>query len=87
MRPADELGPILASRGRALDLRRRLEAELAAAGEAVIDFEGVDTMTPSFADEFIAKLPADARDRLRFEHLDEDLRALIDAVSAGRALA
>ena len=51
----------------------------------MIDFDGVDTMTPSFADEFIAKLPADERDKVTFENLDDDLRALIDAVSAGRA--
>jgi STAS-like domain of unknown function (DUF4325) len=86
MRPADELGPILASRSLAADLRRRLEEELAACGDAVIDFDGVATMSPSFADELVAKLSQQDRERVEFLNLSDDLRALIDAVTAGRAM-
>ena len=87
MRPADELGSILASRSLAADLRQRLEADLERDGTAVVDFDGVATMSPSFADEFIAKLPPDARERVELVNLSDDLRALIDYVTAGRAFA
>jgi hypothetical protein len=83
MRPGDELGPILASRSAAADLRRRLEERIAGADEAVIDFERVVTISPSFADEFIAKLPPGAR--VEVLNLCDDLRALIDSVTARRA--
>jgi len=84
MRPADELGPILVSRSRAADLRQKLEAELEVDGAATIDFTGAVTMSPSFADELIAKLPQDAREHVELVNLSEDLRALVDYVTAGR---
>jgi hypothetical protein len=85
MRPADELGPILASRSRALELRNRLEAELSAGGIAVLDFDGVDAMSPSFADELVAKLPENLRGHLQLINLSDDLQALVDVVSVSRA--
>jgi hypothetical protein len=43
-------------------------------------------MSPSFADEFFAKLPRDAiaEHRVRFENLDDDLGALARFVFNGR---
>ena len=87
MRPADEVGPILASRSLATSLRERLEAEVERDGTAVVDFNGVATMSPSFADELIAKLPPEVQQRVKLVNLSSDLRVLIDAVTAGRALA
>ena len=45
-------------------------------------------MSPTFADELIAKLPRDLLDtgRVRFVNIDEDLAFLVDFVIAGRRL-
>ena len=61
-------------------------AEVAAGGDIVVDFEGVEAMSPSFADELFAKLSSDTIDsgRVRFERLDENLLILAQYVIAGR---
>ncbi|MGE5282664.1 MAG: STAS-like domain-containing protein [Chloroflexota bacterium] len=87
IRPAQELGPVLAGRNVAASLRGRVEAALARGEAVVIDFEGVHGMSPSFADELFAKLsvrPDEGGDRIRFEHLRDDLQALMDYVLRGR---
>jgi uncharacterized protein DUF4325 len=52
----------------------------------VIDFAGVEAMSPSFADELFAKLPNELIEpgRIRFESLDEDLTLLARFVAHGR---
>jgi anti-anti-sigma regulatory factor len=85
MRPADELGPILASRSRAQDLRHRLETEIRDGGTATLDFSGVEMMSPSFADELVAKLPDPLRAHVQLVNLSDDLRSLVDAVSLSRS--
>jgi len=87
IKPAEELGPVLAGRNVAASLRDRVEAALARGEAVVIDFDGVRAMSPSFADELFAKLsvrPDQTGDRVRFEHLREDLQALMDYVLRGR---
>jgi anti-anti-sigma regulatory factor len=86
IRPAEELGPVLAGRGLATTLRERVEGALASGDAVVIDFEGVEAMSPSFADELFAKLGVTLDDeRLRFENLDDDLRSLARFVIEGRS--
>lgn len=85
IRPADELGPVLAGRGLAATLRTRVEASLKAEGSIVIDFAGVESMSPSFADELFAKLPAPDEERVKFEHLSDDLQSLVQFVIEGRS--
>lgn len=85
IRPADELGPVLAGRGLAAGLRERVEGALNAGDSVVLDFEGVESMSPSFADELFAKLSVRPGDeRLKFENLDDDLQALARFVIEGR---
>lgn len=87
IRPAEDLGPVLAGRNVAASLRDRVEAALARGEAVVIDFEGVYAMSPSFADELFAKLsvrPDQGGDQIRFEHLRDDLQALMDYVLRGR---
>jgi hypothetical protein len=89
IKPAEELGPVLTSRSLAEDLRARIEA-LTARGEAVVvDFEGVEAVSPSFADEIFAKLPNDLVEsgQVKFENIAEDLQHLVDFVVAGRSRA
>lgn len=87
VRPADELGPVLTGRTVAARLREEVERELAAEGEVTIDLEGVEAISPSFADELFAKLPREALNsgRVRFEHLDPSDSALARFVMAGRS--
>jgi hypothetical protein len=85
IRPADELGPVLAGRGLAAALRARVEASLKSEGSVVIDFAGVESMSPSFADELFAKLPAPHEERVKFEHLSDDLQSLVQFVIEGRS--
>lgn len=86
IRPADELGPVLAGRSLAEALRNRIE-ELASREHVVVDFEGVEAVSPSFADEIFAKLPPELVEsgRVRFEHIDAALENLIEFVTATRA--
>jgi hypothetical protein len=86
IRPADDLGPVLTSRSLAEALRQRVEAA-AVREEVVIDFAGVEAVSPSFADEIFAKLPRELVEsgRVRFENMDEDLQSLAEFVVASRA--
>jgi|SRR5215467_14970173 len=87
LKPAEELGPVLAGRNVAASLRDRVEAALGRGEEVLLDFDGVDAMSPSFADELFAKLsvrPGPGNDRVRFEHLRDDQIALVEYVLRGR---
>ena len=87
LKPADELGSILAGRKVAASLRDRVEAALARGETVWLDFEGVDAMSPSFADELFAKLSVrlgTGNDQVRFEHLRDDQLALVEYVLRGR---
>ena len=87
LKPAEELGPVLAGRNVAASLRDRVETALGRGEEVLLDFEGVDAMSPSFADELFAKLsvrPGSGSDQVRFEHLRDDQLALVEYVLRGR---
>ena len=86
IRPADELGSVLVGRSIARLFRERVEAMIEASDDVVVDFEGVEAVSPSFADELFAKLPADLVDagRVRFENVDSGLDALARYVVTGR---
>jgi hypothetical protein len=85
IRPAEEFGPVLTGRSLAETLRARIET-LAAAEPVVVDFDGVEAVSPSFADEIFAKLPVDLvrSGRVRFENVDDDLSVLVAYVTAAR---
>jgi anti-anti-sigma regulatory factor len=86
LRLADEVGTVLTGRFDAARARERLE-QAAAAGEAVIDLRGVEAISPSFADEFFAKLPTGLLEShaVRFEHMTPEIEAIVRAVTAARA--
>lgn len=86
IRPADDLGPVLTSRSIAEALRIHIE-DVASREEVVVDFAGVEAVSPSFADEIFAKIPAHLvrSGRVRFENLDDDLERLAEFVVASRA--
>jgi hypothetical protein len=82
----DELGPVLGSRFVAAELRDRVERELALDHDVVIEFAGVEAVSPSFADELFAKLSPDnvAGGRLVFLHVAPSLQAIAEFVRFGR---
>lgn len=71
LRPAEILGRALVGRTVATRLREDVEQRLAAGEAVVLDFTGVIGLSPSFADELLAKLPSQAWDdgRVRMTHL------------------
>jgi anti-anti-sigma regulatory factor len=76
---------VLAGRGVARVLHARVEESIGERGSVVVDFEGVESMSPSFADELFAKLSVRPDDeRITFEHLNDDLQALARFVIEGR---
>lgn len=88
IKPADELGPVLASRSVAATLRSRIETAVGQGSWVVLDFEGVEVMSPSFADELFAKtnppIGTSTDAQIRVENLREDLQALAEYVRRGR---
>lgn len=89
IRLVDEFGPFPAGRPSAEQMRARIEQAVAAGEHVVVDFDGVEAVSPSFADELFAKLPADVlRDgHLELTNVPAELSALIDFVVSGRELA
>lgn len=74
MRLAERHGPVLSGRTAAMALRKELEQELAEGGVAVLDFAGVEAISPSFADEVFGRFVARAgKDQVRFENLSGHL--------------
>lgn len=87
IRLADELGAVLAGRGNAERLRSRVEhVARDEAQNVVLDFTGVITVSPSFADELFAKLDPTVRrsGRIEARNMGAGLRSIARYVEAGR---
>lgn len=86
IRPAERLGAVLTGRSVAAALRVEVEERLKTGEHVVLDFENVAAMSPSFADELLAKLPHEAwkAKRVTVEHLDEDSAAFARILIANR---
>jgi len=86
IRPAEELGSVLAGRGQATVLRARVERLVSQDAPVIVDFVGVLTASPSFADEFFAKLDPELLDggQIVFENIPASLAAIARYVLLGR---
>lgn len=87
IRLSDEFGAVLVGRGAAKRLRLRIEEAARVNGEGVmLDFEGVLTVSPSFADELFAKLNPTLREagRVQLQHMSPALESIARFVVAGR---
>ncbi len=84
---AAEFGSVLVGRATAERIRGRIETA-ARVGEApvVLDFSGVLTVSPSFADELFAKLAPELRtpERIRLDGMSPALKSIQRFVVAGR---
>ena len=89
MRLCDQ-GTRLLTRDDGEKLRRSLRARLAGGERLEIDFEGVEVITPSFADECFGRLLLEIgrpkfRESVRLRTADETIRRLVNHVLAHRA--
>jgi anti-anti-sigma regulatory factor len=87
IRLADEFGGVLLGRSNAERIRNRIEDAARGTDEPVIvDFEGVITASPSFADELFAKLDPMLRQsgRVEVRGMSPALESIARYVVAGR---
>jgi hypothetical protein len=84
--PINEHGPLLAGRFLGLELRQQVET-YAQDHDVVVDLAGVEMASPSFADEFFAKLDPKLLEsgRVRLENVRPELDEIIRTVTAGRS--
>jgi len=87
IRLAEEFGGVLLGRGNAEQIRSRIED--AARGNdlpVIVDFEGILTVSPSFADELFAKLDPILRQsgRVEVRGMSPALESIARFVVAGR---
>lgn len=83
---SDQHGAVLVSRTLGRELREQVEAQAATEDVVVVDFAGIETVSPSFADEFFAKLEPRllAGGRVRLDNVHPDVSEIIRTVTAGR---
>lgn len=86
IRVADELGAVLAGRAEATVLRARIEHLAAQDPPVTVDFAGLLTVSPSFADELFAKLDPDLIEsgEVVFEHVPAGVASIARFVRSGR---
>jgi hypothetical protein len=83
---AERHGAVLAGRAEAISLRESLAHELAENGVVVLDFAGVETVSPSFADELFGRfVDSVGEDRVRFENLNAHLLAIASMIRRDRS--
>jgi hypothetical protein len=82
-----ELGSVLVGRAPGAELRERVE-EIARSGEPVVlDFAGVDVVSPSFADEVFARLDPTLIESgaVKLENLDPSMLEVASFLRRARA--
>lgn len=84
VRLADQLGPVLAGRELARELRGDIVDRVARGEDVEIDLAGVQAVSPSFADELFAKLPATTGDKVRFTNISDHLGDVAKMAQVGR---
>lgn len=87
IRLADEFGGVLLGRSNAEQIRNRIESAARGSDEpVVVDFQGIITVSPSFADELFAKLDPALResDRVEVRGMSPALKSIARYVVAGR---
>ncbi len=80
-----DTGQLLGGRPLAAQLRQHV-TETAAAHAVIVDFEGIQAMSPSFADELFAKLDQQLLEtgRVQLRDADSQFKALVDVMITQR---
>jgi anti-anti-sigma regulatory factor len=86
LKPVDEQDSVLTGRGCAARLRERIQQAAGQGDDVVVDLEGVETISPSFADELFAKLDPELLEsgRVRFENMPDGVEPLVRFVVGNR---
>lgn len=85
MRLADKHGEVLGGRVLGEEVRASVVREVESGKTVVLDLDGVQAISPSFADEIFGKLPLEVGDRVEFANMSRQLQAVADMARAGRA--
>jgi hypothetical protein len=85
MRLVDRFGAVLGGRSLGETIRAEVLEQLSH-GEnlVVLDLDGVEAVSPSFADEVFGKLQAEVGDRLQIINVGEALQPMANIARAGR---
>lgn len=85
MKLAERHGTVLTGRQFAASLVEEIAAETSSGTPVIVDFKGVETVSPSFADELFGKLVARVEpDQVRFENLSGHLETVARLARLGR---
>jgi anti-anti-sigma regulatory factor len=86
IRLADEFGDVLVGRSTAERIRLRIQESAHGSEPVILDFEGIITVSPSFADELFAKLEPGLRQsgQLEVRGMNPALESIARFVVAGR---
>jgi hypothetical protein len=84
MRLADEFGQVLSGRDLAESIKDDLARRIRNGEFVLVDFDEVLAVSPSFADEFFAKLPDSTAGSVEFKNISEHLQAVASMARAGR---
>lgn len=68
-----KIGVILNSRPAGREALLAMRPHLRGVEDVVLDFSGVNVLTPSFADEFVTPLVSEYKDRLLLTHTKENI--------------
>jgi anti-anti-sigma regulatory factor len=82
---AEQHGTVLAGRGLATAIREEVEHLIADGTEVILDFEGVEAVSPSFADEVFGKLVAAVgEEAITFTGMTPQLKKVATMAKSGR---
>lgn len=85
MRLADEYGPVLSGRLLGEAIRRDVTQLVGSGEKVVLDLDGVEAVSPSFADEIFGKLPSEVGESVEFINVGDGLQSMANIARAGRA--
>ena len=85
MKLADAHGHVLGGRVLGEKIRHDVVRSVHAGEVVVLDLEGVQAVSPSFADEIFGKLPLEVGERVEFTNVSRQIQAVADMARAGRA--
>jgi STAS-like domain of unknown function (DUF4325) len=82
IRLAERCGPALVGRDQGRHLRAEVEEISHGSGIVTLDFDGVEVLSPGFADELFAMMPQELVEsgHVRFENVDETFSSLRELV-------
>jgi hypothetical protein len=84
IRLADRFGAVLGGRIVGEEIRREALGQVARGEKVVLDLDGVEAVSPSFADEIFGKLHAEAGDSVEIVNVGEALQRMAKIARAGR---